>query len=325
MPQKSRNKQLKEHLDELKAHAITAKSKSDIDLAARHIEKYAKGAHYKFNNSLALICLILAALLILLSYWGQMDLSYEQRMGMRVISAATAVATVAIIWLRYASIKNVGDQLYVRSVAINAGIERDYQFNGKAYWRELKAIFPLFDCGNERQTITKRYLGGVDSTPFTLFEFKYVNVTTSATTDSNGQSRIIKTRNTLYKYGILAQFDDFNYVTLNAKRFSTKWDSASRTFNKLFKVRCVTEIRAAKFFDPKVVLAFVDKYHFVKSMDVNSQSVACFELPKSIFPTQVRKPSLRRIDDFVKKLKNPVQIPLLESTKELVQFINENK
>jgi len=124
---------------------------------------------------------------------------------------------------------------------------------------------------------------------------------------------------------MLVQFTHFNYISLNAKRFSEKWDSASRTFNKLFKVRCATEIQAAKFFNPKVVLAFADNFKFIKSMDVNAQSVACFELPKSIFPSQVKKPSLRKQADFVKQLQHPTQIPMLENAKNLLHFINQNK
>lgn len=325
MQRTSRNKTLKEHLGELKAHAITAKSKDDISRVAQHISQFSKRNAYSFNHSLAIVGLGLALLSILLSFWTQMDLSYDQRIWMRIGGFIVGVACIANIWIRIASIKSIGDQLYVRAVAINAGMERDYAFNGKSYWQELKTIFPLFNCGDESQSITKRYLCGVDSTPLTLFEFKYVNVSTQHTTDSNGNSRTSKTRSTHYKYGMLVQFSDFNYLSLNAKRFDTKWDSASRTFNKLYKVRCASEIQAAKFFDPKVVLAFTDKYNFIKSMDVNTQSVACFELPKDVFPTQVKKPSLRKPADFVQKLQQPTRIPMLEDAKRLIQFINENK
>jgi len=325
MQQNSRNKILKDHLGELKAHAITAKSKEDIDTAVQYISRFSRRNAYKFNHTLAIIGLILASLVFLLSFWAKMDLSYDQRIWMRIGGFALGVVCIANIWLRFASVKGVGDDLYVRAVAINAGIERDYSFNGKSYWRELKSIFPLFNCGDESQSITKRYLGGVDSIPFTLFEFKYVNVTTHYTTDNNGNSRASKSRNTIFKYGMLVQFTQFNYLCLNAKRFCGKWDSSSRTFNKLFKVRCATEIQAAKFFGPKVVLAFADKFNFIRSMDVNAQSVACFELPKDIFPTQVKKPSLRKPTEFVQQLRQPSQIPMLENAKNLIQFINENK
>ena len=89
--------------------------------------------------------------------------------------------------------------------------------------------------------------------------------------------------------------------------------------------RFFSHLQAAKFFDPKVVLAFTDKYNFIKSMDVNAQSVACFELPKDVFPSQVKKPSLRKPTDFVQQLQQPTQIPMLEDAKSLIQFINENK
>jgi hypothetical protein len=325
MGQSSRNKILKNHLDELKAHAITAKNEQDIAKAAEHISRFSKSHKYQFNHTLVFIGLGLAFLTAVLSFWSQMDFTYDQRIWLRIGSGLVAVPCIAIIYLRYALIKNVGNQLYVRSVAINAGIERDYDFNSKAYWKELRQIFPLFNCGDESQSITKRYLGGVDTTPFTLFEFKYVNVTRSTTTDSKGNSRTTESRSTHYKYGMLVQFIDFNYLCLNAKRFSTKWDSASRAFNKLFKVRCATEIQAAKFFDPKAVLNFADKFSFLKSMDVNSQSVACLELPKSVFPSQVSKPSLSNTDDFVQQLRNPARIPMLDDAKSLIQFINQNK
>jgi len=325
MQRSSRNKILKEHLGELKAHTITAKSKDDINRVAQHISQFSKRSAYSFNHSLAIAGLGLAVLSILLSFWTQMNLSYDQRIWMRIGGFIVGVACIANMWIRIISIKSIGDQLYVRAVAINAGMERDYAFNGNSYWQELKTIFPLFNCGDESQSITKRYLCGVDSTPLTLFEFKYVNVLTQHTTDSNGNSRTSKTKSTHYKYGMLVQFIDFNYLALNTKRFDIKWDSASRTFNKLYKVRCASEIQAAKFFDPKVVLAFTDKYNFIKSMDVNAQSVACFELPKDVFPTQVKKPSLRKPEDFVKKLQQPARIPMLEDAKSLIQFINENK
>jgi len=325
MQKKSRNKALKYHLSELNAYAVTAKSKDDIGKVAQQIIRFSQTSTYKFNHTLAIIGLGLTALLVLLSLWTQMDLSNEQRIWMRIIGGAIGVFCVVSIYLRFSSVKKVGDQLYVRAVAIKAGVERDYEYDGRAYWEELRSIFPLFNCGDESQSITKRYIGGVDNTPFTLFEFKYVNVTRSTSTDSKGNSRTTESRSTHFKYGMLVQFTDFNYLSLNTKRFTSKWDSASRAFNKLFKVRCTTEMQAAKFFDPKVVLAFADNFGFVKSMDVNSQSVACFELPKHVFPTQIKKPSLRNTKEYVQQLQNPASIPMLENAKKLIQFINENK
>lgn len=325
MQANSRNKILKNHLGELKAHAVTAKTPDDIDKVAAHITRFSKTHNYKFNQTLALLGLFLSALALALSFWAQMDLSYDARIWLRILAGAVGLFCIVIVYMRFSSVKSTGDQLYVRAVAINAGIERDYEFNGKHYWKELRDIFSIFDCGDESQEITKRYLGGVDTTPFTLFEFKYVKVTTSRTTDSNGNSRTSKKRTTHFKYGMLVQFTQFNFLSLNVRRFSQKWDSASRTFNKLFKVRCASEILAAKFFDPKVVLAFTDKFNYIKSLDVNPQSVACIELPKDIFPTHVKKPSLRKAANFVQQLQKPAQIPMLESAKELIQFINKNK
>jgi hypothetical protein len=322
---KSRNKALKEHLAELRARAITAKTPADIDKAAEAITSFSKQQKYQFNHTFAIIALFFAALMAILSYWGQMDLSYQDRIWLRLAAGVSAIGAIAVIWLRYSTVKKAGDLLYVRAVAIQAGIVRDYEYNGKEYWRQLKALFPIFKCGDEGQSITKRYLGGVDSTPFTLFEFKYVDVSTSTTTDSNGSTRTSKSKTTKYKYGVLVQFSDFNYLTLNSKRFQARWDSASRSFNKLFKVGALTEMHAAKFFEPKVVLAFTDKFNFVKSLDVTGDSVACIELPKQVFPSEVRKPKLKETALYLQGIDKPASIPILELTKDLVQFINQNK
>ena len=84
-------------------------------------------------------------------------------------------------------------------------------------------------------------------------------------------------------------------------------------------------MHAAKFFEPKVVLEFTDKFNFLKSLDVTGDSVACIELPKQVFPSEVRKPKLQETTRYLEGIDKPASIPILELTKDLVQFINQNK
>lgn len=323
----SRNSKLKAHLAILEARAIHAKSSEDISGIAKLIEDYSANNRYSHNNSLLWASLIFSIFVGALSFWQQLYITHDARFYMKAVSIITSLLTLVLFYMRYAEVKRVGDTVYIRSVAINAGVVRDYKFDGRSYWQQLKGMFSLFNAGDEGQTITARYLGGVPGndnqapTPYTLFEFKYVRVTRTQT--SKGGTRT--SRSTHYKYGMLVQFSDFNYVSMNVNRFPNKWDSSSRAFNKLFKVSCASEIHAAKFFDPKAVLAFVDDFSFIKSMDVTPSSVACFELSKDIFPTKVRTPSLGQAKAFVKALKTPQRLPALEQAQKLIAFINENK
>ncbi|MBF7073117.1 hypothetical protein ISG33_06860 [Glaciecola sp. MH2013] len=325
----SKNKNMKLQLAELRARAVLAKSEADIHKAADVISAFRSQSDYSFNHTWSYVGSILGCVMFMLAWWGQMDFNPSERLWVKAGGAVLAIGSLVVIYLRYKDVKTTGDDLYIRAAAIQAGIERDYDFNGKAYWQQLRSLFSMFDCGDEGQCITKRYLGGVDNTPFTLFEFKYVKVRRSHTTDSNGNSRTQKTRTTHYKYGMIVQFDNFNYLSLNTRNsangFNQKWDSSSHRFNKLFKVRCSSEVLAAKFFEPKVVLKFEDDFSFVKALDLTSQSVACIELPKEVFPTQMPTPSLKNTSEYLDMLRSPAQILLLERTKELIRFINEEK
>ncbi len=325
MAKLSRNAILKIHLADIEACAHAAKAQTDIQNIARKIENYAQTSEYKFNQTLPIIGMCVAGLAGLLSYWGQMNISDGQRMFLLIFAIITACICLAIMWFRFSRVKSVSALVYLKAVTIKASIMRDYSYNGKAYWNELKHSFSLFNCGNESQAITQRYLGETEQTPFTLFEFKYVDVSTHVSTDSKGRTTTRKQRSTRYKYGMLVQLSDFNYLSINTKRFTYTWDSASRRFNKLFKIRCSSEIAAAKFFDPKTVLRFVDSYHFVKSLDTTAQSLVCIELPKQVFPTHIKSPSLRDHDNFVRQINKPTSIPTLEKTKELVQLIRQQR
>lgn len=320
MQKQSRNKHLKEHLALLEAHAHAAKKQADIGEIAAKVEAYASTNDYKFNNTLPIIGLGFAALCGLLYVWGQLNISDNQRFILFLICIVTGLGSLTLVVTRYSRIDAVSALLYARAVAIRAGIERDYSFNRKQYYQELRHIFSFFNNGDEGQTITKRYSGKIDKTDFTLLEFKYIN--TSKRSSSNSSQ---KQRTTHYKYAMLTQFSHFNYLAVNVKKFDSKWDSTNSRFNKLFKIRGSNDILVAKFFDPKTVLAFVDNYSFVKAIDASSTSYACIEVPKEVFPSKVKSNSLRNSKQFIQDLYNPVSIPLLEKTKELVQLINKQQ
>jgi hypothetical protein len=325
MDKTSRNSRLKMHLAELRARATLAKSDADIKKAADIVKNFAVQTQYRFNHTWSYIAAVLGVVMFSLGTWAQLELNQSDKLWVQAGGVVLVVASLAVIFLRYKAIKDTGDALYVRAAAIQAGIERDYEFNAKEYWQQLASLFSLFNVGDEGQSITKRYLGGVDSTPFTLFEFKYVNVTRSTSTDSNGNTRTTTSKQTHYKYGMIVQFEDFSYLSLNVRGLPEKWDSSSRRFNKLFKVRCASAMKAAKFFDPKTVLAFEDQFSFVKSLDVTSQSVVCIELPKEVFPTRMATPNLHKTDAYIKHLLAPAELPLLNGARDLIHCINEQK
>lgn len=322
------NKELNQTLESISAIAHTAKSHSDVEKAITLIQKQRDGRGFIHNNTLYWAVFALSCLTVLLSIWQQMDFSIETRQNLKLIFIPIGLSSLAIIWFRYRKVVNTGKRLYVRAVSIKAGVERLYNFDARAEWRRLAQTYGMFNAGDEGQKISAMYQGEVgqgddNKVAYKLFEFRYVDVSTHISTDSNGRTRTHKTKTTRFKYGILAEFKNFNSISINRRSFSTKWDSASRTFNKKFKVRCSNEMAAAKFFDPKTVLAFVDDFHFLKSLEPSIDSVVCLELPKDIFPTNIHSPSLRQTSQFINELQSPRSIPRLEKSKELLQLIQQ--
>ena len=322
------NKELNQTLESLSAIAHTAKSDSDLKKAVTLIQKQIDARGFIHNNNLFWTLFAVSFLFVLLSMWHQMDFSFDTRQHLKLIFIPTGLSSLAFIWYRYLKVVNTGKRLYVRAVSIKAGVERLYDYDARSQWQRLAQTYGMFNDGDENQKISAMYQGEIgqddeNKVPYRLFEFHYVDVSTRISTDSKGRTRTHKTRTTRFKYGILAEFNNFNSISINRRSFSTKWDSASRAFNKNFKVRCINEMAAAKFFDPKTVLAFADDFHFLKSLEPSVDSVACLELPKDIFPTNVRSPSLRQASQFITELQSPRSIPMLEKCKALLHLIQQ--
>nr|WP_136250388.1 hypothetical protein [Ningiella ruwaisensis] len=322
---KNRNARLNAHLGELNAWALAAKNLNDIQETAERIRRFARSQRYVHNNLFLWFFTVLGSIVCLLGFWPQFHVSPDTRLILKIIGGFTALGCAFGIYWRYAKVKQAGDKLYIRAVAIAAGVTRDYSYDPKALWYELKDRFHMFNDGDEGQKISTRYTGNDQGIDFELVEFRYVDVRRYTTTDGKGRTRTKTQKTTKYKYAMLVQMSEFNFLSINVPRFSQAWDSASHSFNSKFKVRCASEIKAAKFFDPKVVLAFTDQFAFIKSLDVTPMSRVCIELSHEVMPTKVSTPSLREPDTYLARLVAPSKLVLLERAKALIHFINENK
>ncbi len=320
------NEALKEHINKLNNLCKLAKTKDDIEGISSEVELYSKSGDYSLKQPVVLTVQILSVIAIIITlvmsiYWG---VKHESLPIIGWGGAFFLVVFRAIFLFRQSGIDGVGSEAYFKSVAIHNNLTEEYGLDGNKMWSDLRDEFPFFNVGDEDQEISRLYKGKADDgTGFSLFKFKYVEVKEEEEEDSDGNKTTKTTRTTLYKYGCLVELTALNGITINSGRYREKWNSASKSFNNKFRVRCSDPIKAAKFFTPSVVLRFDDEFSVLNELDILENSKACVGLHKSVFPTNLKTPDINKTDVFISHMRNPKDLPALQKTKELIEYINE--
>ncbi len=233
----------------------------------------------------------------------------------------------------------MGDELYYKAVTIENDLERIYDYDPEQLWFDLQKKFSFFSLhiGKISRLLKGKTNTGIE---FNLFEFEYI-------TGDN------KHRKTHHQYGLLTDLKGFNMlINLSKKhryrrinpydndkyvsfidgpeievedRHKEKWQSHSKMFNQLFKIRCASPTEANRFFTSDTVSVFEERFSTLKTLDVHESGQACIEFKGEILPKSVKAPKLKNTQEYLEKLANPSQLPDLEAAKELIDFIQENK
>jgi len=320
------NKALKEHLVKLEKHCKVATTKEHIEDVVSEIEEYSKFGDYSLKQPVvtSIIFMSIFAIVVPLILKNIFNIHIEIFGGMVIGGFYAFIIFIVVYFYRKAKVFGVGSEAYYKSVAIHNNLVEEYDFDGYEMWSSLRKEFPFFNAGDEGQEISKLYKSKAeDGTGFSLFQFKYVEVTEEEEEDSDGNKTTKTTRTTCYQFGCIVELVAFNGITINSGRYKEKWNSSSKNFNNRFKVRCSNSIEAAKFFTPSVVLKFEDEFSVLDSLDVLDNSKACLGLNKSVFPTHLKPPAIKKTEDFISHLRNPQTLSSLQSAKQIISYINE--
>lgn len=318
------NTALENHLAELGSATLAATNQQDINAIAEKIQCFSASNKYQVSQpvigTLTLICALAAPILFVLE--AKRALFVDS--SLILLTAAAALILSIIYFARRRKVKSIGNEIFYKSVAIANGLWQEYQFDGRQMWQELRKQFGFFKCGDEGQNIVSLYHGKTeDDKDFRLFKFKYVEVQEEEDEDSDGNKTRRTTRTTHHKYGILTELPSFKGIVINASnRHKEKWDSASRAFNKRFKIRCANPVEAAKFFTPSTVLKFEEEFSGIKSLDVHENNLACIGLQREVLPDSSKAPKLKNAENFVSMLLSPPQLTELNTAKSLISHIH---
>ncbi|MBV1934609.1 MAG: hypothetical protein KUG59_07955 [Parvibaculaceae bacterium] len=195
--------------------------------------------------------------------------------------------------------------------------------------KSLAQSFGEFRRGDHKrgfkQVLQSHFSGEEHSFTYRYFHFHYVD-------KRNGSKG-----STYYhydRYGLLVQFDFAQSMAIQnyerQKNWGNKFKTASIRFNKIYKVDAASEMDAAKFLKPKVVVALEDiHHHFYKpNFEFSPTGELCMSFDDSDLILLQRKHGLNAPDQFIKELQKdnlPKQLQIaLEHIHTLMKYSDSN-
>jgi hypothetical protein len=306
---------LKEHLAELSRLSQLATTKQDIKHITSLIEKFSQTHSYKKKQPLVLAVILLSAV------FGIATVLDGRLEGIAPLLGATFLISLIVYFSRASKATIAGKELMCRAIEIENKLSPQ-KIDGEKLWYELQKKFPIFNDGDEGQEITKLYSSTTEcGIPFSLFEFEYVDVDEEESTDSDGNTQTETTRTTHYTYGVLCHLKNLSGFSINSRLYRGKWNTASKKFNRMFRVRCESEMLPAKFFTPSVILEFEERFKALKAFEANNEE-QCFVFSSKIMPSEFAKGSIKQTSEFLNSLENPPRIAELHTAKELISYID---
>lgn len=315
------NEALKLHLTKLEDLRKSAKSQDDIPSVIEEIKEYSKSGSYTFQQPFIIYLLFISLFLTLIIYANS---SSDEGLMLAGASFIIFIGSVIAFFSKRKQVTNAGKNLGYTVLALANNLVPNEAFNGRELWKDLKKQFRLFRAGDESQEITALYDGKTDDGAiFQLFEFKYVDVTEEEDEDSDGKKTTTKRRTTHYEYGVLTRMSSLPLMTINTRsQFKEKWDSASKEFNKNFKIRCSNPVETAKFFNPACVLKFEESFKNIRYLDMTPSAYVCITAKKDIFPKSFGVPHIKKTDEYISYLSAPPKIEALRALRDFVDYSN---
>ena len=200
----------------------------------------------------------------------------------------TGIIYAAVRFVRKSSLDGLSDRIHYKTSLFDYGLT-PVAVNAKGKARELGGRFKAFLIGNHsreiRSLLKGSYEGKEHQFNYEHYHFHYVNQReeTYTTTDSKGNVRV-RTR-TVYdhfdRYGFIVPFGFTQALRISEWQlafFSPKWKSSSVSFNKNFNVEAASEMDAAKFLTPKILVEIEAAGQALTGMDLefNQAGDLCF-------------------------------------------------
>lgn len=321
----SHNTRLKSALADVEAKLATAQNDTDLVAAIELLKEFP--APVAFDNkrlNLITVGICAAAIITGLGTW-QFGLA---PILIPIAAASGIIALIAYGIIRFSrghSMDNLSDRIHHKTVLHDYGL-KPLNFDPKAKARSLGRRYRAFQLGNYsremKSMLEGTYNGSEHTYEYQYFHFHYVNQRTETytTTDSKGNVKV-RTR-TVYdhfdRYGFLLHFPFVRSMRISEKVlgwFSSGWKSSSTEFNKRFNVAAASEMDAAKFLKPKIVVELEAAAEALRNLDLEftDSGDLCFSFDDANTLAAGRRHGIETPSAFAKEIAGHSTQPNLEA------------
>jgi hypothetical protein len=287
------NKELKRLVATLERDITFATSSDDILRAAQKAKNFRRPLVYNHKQPIAiggaasLIALIwLMAPTLGWSFLPRWDVNgNEWVVFTNIIFIIIAIFCFSRVFLDNRKVAQIAKLAFQKDALLDNNLRIKAPFNAQ----EMQIRFAEFDRGNYKrlfkQVIGGEYKGEFHTFTFDYYHFHYVDKRTETyVTSSNGRTQT-RTRTVYDKFDRYGLIIPFKYAkSLQIYRFKPprlypqSYSTGSLRFDKLFTVRSVDEMQAAKFFKPAVVVALEEVANLFQhlNIEIDATGLMCF-------------------------------------------------
>lgn len=335
----SHNRQMDELLTEVRQAAENAREEKDFAPIFTRLRSFKTDVgQIRYDNrarwwTFAVLATIGTA--FGLTYFLRPDLQYQWGTAGLIflgVIAAAAVGTLIAIGVSGSDIDGISDLIFDKDVYFDNKLSVvDVEGRGSDLYDEFRSKFGEFRSrGDEGRRITwmvrGEWAGKEYAFPYEYYVFRYVEVYYVTVTKKVGNTTVVtrerRTR-THYRRGLLLDFPFAKGLAVvsggGSYDYPAGYAPTSEEFSRRFHAEAVSDIEAAKFLKPAVVLAFVemDKYFSGLNVEVNREGRMNIAFSDSDVLDLERKHSIAEPDAFEEEIRSHLGLPKLRM---LLQF-----
>lgn len=282
-----------------------------------------------YDNSSTWLVILGSALAITLSIIFGMPNGRSMEtwaIGVISLSMITSFVFLALTFSRKQKINNLSDKI-IRANILFTNRLSELPIDGKDLAESLCKEFAEFNRGNDKKEILSllegSHQGDRHTFNFKVYDYHYVIRRTETRSVSDGKGGMRTETRTVYdhyyRHGLMMDFDLYKSLAVMEDKVKISGETfrpASNEFNKKFSVIAQTELIAAKFLKPAVVLAFEDlgKTFTDLNFEINSEGKLCLSFKDDDLVFTKRQSGIENPEEFVKELRErskPVKLAML--------------
>ncbi|GKX63730.1 hypothetical protein [Pragia fontium] len=328
---KNRNQRIDALLASIKERLDVAQHQEDLVQAIKLVKSF--DGPLKFSHTKPYICAVLAVIAGVI-IGGYQYLSYNhlssQVVILLVLLGIGAIAALVYVWRKNSSISKLADRLFQMDLLFDNGLSQ-IEVDPVEQAGELASRFNEFDRGNYSQEIhglyQGHYQGKEHAFDYYFYHFHYVDKRVTVTTDSKGRVRTRTTYDHYDRYGIYLPFTFIRHVALIGKSVSglsgSTYKPASNKFNRLYRVVADSEMNAARFLKPSVVIACEEIAAVFSELnfEFNPQAELCMSFRDDDVITLPRNNDFNSPDGFIREVRQHNALPKLQKALEHIHTL----